>query len=93
MKLLLFKCNYDHLFRKVSCPYDGWTHPDIRKIEQLFAEGRIAVPDQLREFQIDEDLVRRVIIIDSLEYDDSLEGIAIGSIVVRGNVVEKGNKQ
>lgn len=93
MKLLLFKCNYDHLFRNVSCPYDGWTHPDIRKVEQLFAEGSIAAPDQLREFQIDEELVGRVIIIDSLEYDDSLEGIAIGSIVVDGNVVEKGSKQ
>ena len=93
MKLLLFKCNYDHYFRKVSCPYDGWTHPDVRKVEELFAEGKIAVPDELHKFQIDEELVGRIIIIDTVEYDDSLEGITIDSIVIDGNVVEKENKQ
>jgi len=89
MKILLFKCDYEHYFRNVSCPYDGWTCPDIRRVEQLFNQGIIKETNDLYECGIDKSLIQRIIIIDIAKEGCPLEGVAIQSLVIDGTLVKK----
>ncbi len=90
MKLLFFKCNHDHYFRNVSCPYDGWTHSDVPKVEMAFRAGAISKLEDLHALEIDPRLVRQIILIESFEYDSALEGIAFESVVIDGCVRKLG---
>jgi hypothetical protein len=91
LKLLLFKCNCDHYFRNVSCPYDGWTHSDIRRVEQAFREGTIRSLEELENLEVDPQLMSRIMIIDSFEFDSTLDGVSVDSVVIDGNVLKKGS--
>ena len=87
MKLLLFKCNHGHYFRHLSCPYDGWTHADIRRAENAFLSDGADSLAALEHLEIDDDLLERIVIIEKRNCDEQVEGLAPESYVINGEVV------
>ena len=88
MKMLLFRCKNGHFFRNVSCPYDGWTHHGIRELEAAFQEHEFDSLESLSEMGIEEELLKRVLIVETQRCIPLLEGIAPHSYVIDGTEVE-----
>jgi len=81
---IFVRCNGGHYFYGESCPYDGWTHPDIKIILE---EGNN--PIEYFEDKISSDLYKRIMEI-KIPIHLNITGIDPSSYVINGNVVPRG---
>ena len=88
MRHLFFRCQHGHFFRDGCCPIDAWTHDEISLAVSLFSENPGMPLDEFCKRGIHPELVRRMLIIDSLAFPTSIECIYPKYYVVEGQIDE-----
>jgi hypothetical protein len=81
MRLLFICCNGGHLFRGVThCPYDGWTHEEVKSVLYEFDKHPNINYEDLKKIGISDYLLERIFFIETNLPKCSVKGISIKTI-------------